>query len=66
MCNLVITAARDFETQAHSYVVQVTAKSHLGDVTRNAKVERVARNPSRTATRNFLFHWNKIRRRPLR
>ena len=39
---------------------------HLGDATRNAKVERVARNPSRTATRNFLFHWNKIRRRPLR
>ena len=30
LCVALVTAARDFETQAHSYVVQVTAKSHLG------------------------------------
>ena len=28
---------------------------HLGVATRNAMVERLARNPSRTAARNFLF-----------
>jgi hypothetical protein len=39
---------------------------HPGNATGNAKVEGDARNPRRRGPRNFLFKWNKFRRRGLR